>query len=283
MAHFVLVHGSWYGSATWQPVSVRLGVHGHATVAVERAAFGLNARFPASYLRRPLDVGAFATEASAVAGVSLQDDVDGVVQVLRAAREAGAEHVVLVGHSSGGLVITSVAQQHPELVDHLVYVAAFMPADGDTGLADLQSGENGHLANLGPLFLGDPSVTGALRVDWRSEDGAYQAALKEGFFAEATEGQFRAASASFTPDDPFSPYLEQTVRTAERWGSVPRTFVRTSRDAAILPALYDRWIAAADAVAAAPTRVHEVDASHSVQLSHPGDVAEILLSVAADR
>jgi pimeloyl-ACP methyl ester carboxylesterase len=40
------------------------------------------------------------------------------------------DHVILVGQSYGGMVTTGVACQAPERLSHLVYLDAFVPADG---------------------------------------------------------------------------------------------------------------------------------------------------------
>ncbi len=280
-ATFVLVPGSWYNALTWERVAHLLVAGGHAVIARDRAAFGLNARFPQSYLQRPFDTAAFAAEPSPVASVTLQQDIDGVAAQILEAIEGGSRQVVLVGHSSGGLVITGVAEQYPQLIAHIVYLAAFMPAPGTTGLADLQSNSNGNLAAIGSLFLGNPQQTGALRVDWNSTDPAYFAGLQHGFYADGDAASFRAAIHTFAPDDPLSIYLIPTAKTAGRWGSVPRSFIRTGQDVAILPALQDRWIAQANQLTPGnPTTVYLIDASHSVLLSQPDKVASVLLEIA---
>src|SRR5438552_2315995 len=66
---------------------------------------------------------------------------------------------VLVGHSMGGMVITQAAANCPEYVDRLVYVAAFLPADGQSliDLTQLPEGAGDAVqANL--VVDGDPPV-----------------------------------------------------------------------------------------------------------------------------
>ena len=38
--------------------------------------------------------------------------------------------IILVGHSYGGMVVSGVADRMPERIQHLVYLDAFLPADG---------------------------------------------------------------------------------------------------------------------------------------------------------
>jgi pimeloyl-ACP methyl ester carboxylesterase len=64
------------------------------------------------------------------AGVNLDTHITDVLAALAA--EPGAEDLVLVGHSYGGMVITGVADRIPEKVDALVYLDAFVPRDGES-------------------------------------------------------------------------------------------------------------------------------------------------------
>ena len=47
--------------------------------------------------------------------------------------------IILVGHSYGGMVVTGVADRMPERIQHLVYLDAFLPSDGQS-LYDLGGG-----------------------------------------------------------------------------------------------------------------------------------------------
>lgn len=77
---------------------------------------------------------------------------------------ADSEPAVVVGHSMGGIVATQGAARCPELVAALVYVAAFLPKDGQN-LLDLTKlpdcdGEQ-VLANV--VVQGEPPVAATWR------------------------------------------------------------------------------------------------------------------------
>ncbi len=93
----VLVHGAWADGSTWSDVSERL----------QRA--GYDVRVPPNNLR---GVGSDAA------------DLASYLTTL-------AGPIVLVGHSYGGVVITNAANGNSN-VRSLVYVDAFIPAEGDT-------------------------------------------------------------------------------------------------------------------------------------------------------
>jgi pimeloyl-ACP methyl ester carboxylesterase len=113
-ATFVLVHGAWHGGWCWQRVADRLTAQGHRVFAPTLT--GLCER---SHLNSP--------------SVDLSTQIDDVVNEIR---WKDLENVVLVGHSYGGMVITGVAEQVASKIASIVYLDAFIPADGQS-LADL--------------------------------------------------------------------------------------------------------------------------------------------------
>jgi len=113
-ATFVLVHGAWHGGWCWQRVTDRLIAQGHRVFAPTLT--GLCER---SHLNSP--------------SVNLTTQISDIVNEIR---WKDLENVVLVGHSYGGMVITGVAEQIASKIASIVYLDAFLPADGQS-LADL--------------------------------------------------------------------------------------------------------------------------------------------------
>ncbi len=278
---FVLQHGSWNSSGVWERVAHLLAAAGHAVVARDLPGCGLNALFPQSYFQRPLDVAAFSAEPSPLAGLTLDDYANSVLGAVQDGAAGAGEPVILVGHSTGGIAVTAAAERRPELIGDLVYVAGMMNDVGVTPLADIASADNGNAKTILSLSYGDSTATGALRLDFNSGDAAYFAGLQD-FFANDTDlAAFRATANLFSPDDAVAPYLLPTAKTAQRWGSIRRSYVRTGLDHALQPALQDRWIAEADALTPGNlTTVYPLDSSHSPFISQPDRLAGILLEVA---
>ena len=278
---FILVHGSWHNSGVWERITYLLVAAGHVVIARDLPGRGLNASFPQTYFQRPLDAVAYAQERSPVAGVTLDDDIASLTATIRGAIGAGSEPVILVGHSSGGFTVTPVAERYPRYISDVVYLAGFMPDAGVAPNQDLLSDDNENNRLLAPVAIGDPTITGALRFDWNSNDPVYARALQDVFYNDIDVATYRPVANLLTPDDPFQPFTVPTVRTAQRWGSIRRSYIRTARDHAILPALQDRWIAQADALTPSnPTTVYRLDSSHSPFISQPKNLFEILLDVA---
>jgi pimeloyl-ACP methyl ester carboxylesterase len=129
-ATFVLVHGAWHGGWCWQRVSDRLTAQGHRVFAPT-----LTGVCERSHLDSP--------------SVDLSTQIRDVVNEIR---WKDLENVVLVGHSYGGMVITGVAEQVASKLASIVYLDAFVPADGQS-LGDL-----GGKVDAGPFTTPIPAA-----------------------------------------------------------------------------------------------------------------------------
>jgi pimeloyl-ACP methyl ester carboxylesterase len=114
MATFVLVHPAWFGGWCWSKVKPLLGAAGHTVYAPTLTGLGERA-----HLASP--------------GIGLSTHVDDIANVLTF---EGLDEVILVGSSSAGAVIASVADRAPDRIGHVVYLDGFVPVDGQR-LVDL--------------------------------------------------------------------------------------------------------------------------------------------------
>ncbi len=268
----LLVHGAWHNSAHWEPLVAALASSGHQAVAIDLPGNGRGAPLPAAYLSQ--DLAALATEPSPVADVTLAAQASAIVAEIRRLRAQG--RVAVVAHSAGGLAVTAALEQVPDLVDHAVYIAAHCPVALPNMVSYLGLPENA-TAQLGSTFLGDPAALGAVRINPRSGDPAYLEALRRGFYNDLSLTQAQPFIAQLTPDLPLRVAIDEVRPTAQRWGSVRRTFVRTLADQAFPLALQDRMIAEADALTPGSRfAVHSLDSSHSPFASQPGALAALL-------
>jgi len=109
MATYVLVHGAYQGGWVWKPVATRLRAAGHAVYAPT-----LDGCAERHHLVRPgITV---ATQAQEVAQLLYHEDL---------------EHVVLVGTSSGGMVICRTAERARDRIARLVFVDALALLPGE--------------------------------------------------------------------------------------------------------------------------------------------------------
>ncbi len=272
---FVLVHGSNGNAANWTALQRELALLGHRSLAVDLPGHGFGATFPAAY-QAPQDLAALAAAPSAMAGVTLADNVEHVTGVLRRAAEHGP--VVLVGHSRGGITLTAVGNAVPDLVDRIVYVSAWCCVDSTPG-EYMQGPEyaTSALNDTMGLLVGDPAALGAIRMNWRTADPGLLAALREAMLADGSEDEFHSFLNTLEPDESLDAGGPDDRAQAATWGRIPRTYVRLTGDRSIPVALQDRFIAEADALTPDnPFQVHSLDSSHVDFLIRPGQAAKIL-------
>ncbi|WP_251106404.1 alpha/beta hydrolase [Alloacidobacterium dinghuense] len=183
---------------------------------------------------------------------SFQDDVTAVKRVL--AMQDGP--CVLVGHSYGGAVITE-AGTDPSVLG-LVYIAAHMPDAGEKESDD------------GKRYPSDLAKSGAIK---KTPDGftyINPVQFHELFAADLSDDRaaFMARSQVLNFADNFS----ATITTAA-WRTKPSWMLVAGSDRTINPDL-ERWYAKR----ANSHTVEVAGASHSVYVSHPQEVADVIES-----
>jgi pimeloyl-ACP methyl ester carboxylesterase len=182
---------------------------------------------------------------------------------------AEGEPAVLVGHSMGGMSITQAAARCPERVVALVYVAAFLPAEGQS-LAELVSFPEaaGDQVQANLEVGGDPPV-GTL------SDSAARHAL----FNCCTDER-AAWAVSHLRGQPVAPFGQAVSFPADRreeFARLPRAYVFCGQDHAVPPAMQRRMLTDAGC---AP--VLEIDTDHSPMISRPDELVAALTRIVGD-
>jgi pimeloyl-ACP methyl ester carboxylesterase len=201
------------------------------------------------YLSAPaiaIDLPGRGKNPSDLAAVGLDD---AVATVLKEADAAGFDRFVLVGHSLGGVTITETAYRHPERISALVYVGALIPGPGQTA-AEL----------MGVPPLETMPVLG--------EDVA-----KALFGTGLTDEQWTAHYAELVPDAPG--LMNATVSGYPR--ETPATYLSMTDDQPVPPALARQMVTNLPQI---DFRVID-DAGHTLMVTHPQLLAEILNEIAA--
>jgi pimeloyl-ACP methyl ester carboxylesterase len=271
--NFLFVHGAWHAATHWNKVAEHLVAMGHRVYAIDLPGSGLDAEYPQSYLRS--EFAALASEPSAVANIHLTDYRDAITAQLRQMARHG--DVTLVGHSFGGLAITAAADAVPHLVRRLVYLTAYVPTAELPNGAALSSLPEGQASMSGAILIGDPTKTGAMRINPRNADPDYVEKGRMALYNDVSTDEYLRFAAYFNPDLPLALAFDDAHGTPTRWGRIPRTFIRATEDHTIPLALQDRMIAGADA--ATPRNrfdVRTLASSHSPFASMPEELAGVL-------
>ena len=165
------------------------------------------------------------------------------------------DRVYLVGHSAGGMVVSQAAETRPQRVAGLIYIAAFMLADGQS-LADIAADDTGNTilrntvanADTTTLTIKSGQARDPLYHDCSDADVEW---AQQRLVAEATE-----------------PSNAKVRLTTARYGTVPRYYLECLQDRAI-SITTQRALCAAQS----PRRVISLDTSHSPFLCQPGTLA----------
>jgi pimeloyl-ACP methyl ester carboxylesterase len=236
MARLVLVHGAFGGAWCWGTVTGPLTELGHTV--------------------ETLDLPGGGDDDTPVAGITLESCAARVGDVLG----ARSEPAVLVGHSMGGVVVTQAAADHPERIASLVFVCAFMPRDGQSllDLTHLPEGADDMIqANV--VVEGEPPVA-TLSAE-ATAVAVYNRCTPEQAAAAAARRRPQAVAPFATPVSVDDALLE----------SIPRSYVLTTADNSIPPALQRRMIREH------PCRdVVELDADHAPYLSATDELVAAL-------
>jgi pimeloyl-ACP methyl ester carboxylesterase len=241
MARFVLVHGAFGGAWSWEPVVGPLEAAGHTVETLDLPGGGDD--------RTPVEDVTLAACAERVCDMLRQRD----------------EPAVLVGYSMGGVVVTQAASACPERVERLIFVAAFMPGNGQSllDLAHLPEGADDQVqANV--VVEGEPPVA-----------TMPPEAAREAIFQCCTPEQ-QAASVARLRRQPLAPFATPVEVDEAVLAAIPRSYVVTARDQSIPPALQRRMIAEHPCV-----RVIELDTDHAPYLSATDELVVALNELAA--
>jgi pimeloyl-ACP methyl ester carboxylesterase len=230
----VLVHGAWADSGSWDQVVARLQRQGYTVIA-----------FPTPLRSLPDDSAYLAAFLSSVPGP-----------------------IVLVGHSYGGAVITNAATGNTN-IKALVYVDAFLPAQGET-IPQLIG------TPPGSCVVGDPTQLFDLRPIPGAPPGVVDAYVKQRLFPSCFANDLPAKQAAVlaATQRPASTITLVQESGPPAWKTIPSWALIGTVDRVILPAT-QRFMAER-----AGARIVKIKASHLPMISQPGAVTRLIVAAA---
>ncbi|HUE59592.1 MAG TPA: alpha/beta fold hydrolase [Acidimicrobiales bacterium] len=242
---FILIHGGFHGAWCWSRTAPELARLGHEAVAIDMPGNGDRVHEPASLA------------ASREAIVSLLEPGD-----------------VLVGHSGGGYDVTIAADAAPDLVRHVVYLAAGLPLEGRP-IVEATGGKTiTHPDGTVEVTQLMTDATGMLRFLRPDSEGRLACVDYEGvrdfFYHDCDEQTARWAFERMTPAK--AGWNLEPVSVPRFWkAELPRSYIKCLQDRA-----KPRWMSeqVADRLGVLPL---EINTSHSPFLSRPAELAELLV------
>lgn len=196
----VLVHGAFETADVWAPVQAQLKKDGYKSVAVTLPGRPGN----------PLPYGEATADLNR----------DAVLAALAKIKSP----VVLVGHSFGGIAVSNTAEAAPEKIKTVVYVAAYLPQNGDSLLSLSQKDPD---SQMGPSF----------RVSDDKTHASVDPAKRGDLFCNDCSDKVKADVAAGIVDEPLAPPATPVKLTADRFGKVDKVYIHTAHDIVVSPKL----------------------------------------------
>ncbi|KAK6518197.1 hypothetical protein TWF506_005356 [Arthrobotrys conoides] len=242
---FVLIHGAWHYGHSWSKVRAHLESAGHTvhtpTIPFEYAS-------------------------GEKAGQAIHNFDEGVQSIIDYIDENKLDQFVLVGHSWGGVVITSIATKIPQKIKRIVYHNAFIPSEGDC-LFDL-------CPPFAKIFYGGMAA--------QSPNKTFTCpfpVFRDAFMGDTTIEEAQAAHNTLR-EQPIGYWEHQVTNTEEFFAmppKIPRSVLFADGDCTVPFGTYE-----SQAVKLGIYRFVKMEGSHEVMFSNPEGLAKNIIIAGRD-
>jgi pimeloyl-ACP methyl ester carboxylesterase len=183
-------------------------------------------------------------------------------RMVRAAERMLSPHelTTVVVHSRNGIVASSLAERAPERIARTIYIASYMLPNHKRVLD--------YLPDKHSLISRRIDVNRMTLSDWLQPE-----IYRDGLYADCDMQDIALAQALLVRE-PIRPALTRLALSEQRYGRVPRAYIRLTQDQAVSLTLQDRLLN--------ETSVDEVislDTSHSAYFSQPDALTQAILKL----
>lgn len=237
MPNLILVHGAWHKAQVWDHLLP------HLSDSIKAIPVEMPGRVPSSeksYLQINLD-----SYVTCIEEVLLNLD----------------EPSFLLGHSLAGLSISQVGQNHPDKIKGLIYLSAFVPADGESMLELTNAIEN-------------PGLKSELNFKPRQNriDISPSEKTKHCLYNECAPSLADQAISQLNPE-PFNAFSSQ-VFLSESFNHLDKYYIKAIKDESLAPKEQDNMIAKTNF-----NKVFELNVDHSPFFSNPELLSKTLQEI----
>ncbi len=233
-ANYLIVHGAWQDSRPWAQVVALLEKQGHHVHAIDLPGHGSNRN-------------------DDFTSMHLSNYVDCLITHVRSCVDG--RPLILVGHSMAGLVISQAVNELE--IDKLVYVAAYLPSDGENLIALARRSNIPGLGN-NMVFKQDTK-----RVELKPDN------LQELFYYGCDEDVVVSAMAQLQ-DEPLQPFFDKVVIDVKRFNVVKKEYIYCALDNTLCPQA-QLWMAKR-----ANCQIRTLQSGHSPYLSNPVELVQAI-------
>jgi pimeloyl-ACP methyl ester carboxylesterase len=229
----VIIHGAWSSASDWTHVSEDLVSAGNPVISINLPGHG--------------------SDNTAITGISLKLYIDEVKKAI-----GDKQNVVLVAHSFGGIIASQVAEQMASQIKKIIYIAAYVPKNGESLLTLAQTDGESHIGK-------------SLIVD---EKAGIATVRKEGvadvFMADAPAQVADYVSNTIKPE-PLAPLATPVTLTDGKFGKINKVFVHSLNDHTIGYSLQQKMVKDAGI-----QRLYSLPSSHTTFIMFPHVLAQII-------
>jgi pimeloyl-ACP methyl ester carboxylesterase len=234
---FVLVHGAYHAGWCFSPLVEQLEARGHAALAPDLPGHAFNDGW--------------------IGQQEMPSYINAIVELI----DGMGTPPTLLGHSMSGAVVAAVAEQRPEKLAQVIFLAAYIPANGeclaDLAKADTQSHVRAELMDIG---------------------GVTAISLKSGVLADAFYHDATSRQLGWVQDriqlQAAGTFREKITLSDKNFGRVRKSAIVCTKDRAISVG-HERWMAER----AGCDPVIEIDTGHSPFVTAPELLADTLIGL----
>jgi pimeloyl-ACP methyl ester carboxylesterase len=243
MTEIVLIHGAWQGGWVCADIVPQLTAAGHNCHAV--------------------DLPGSAPDLANRATVTFRDQIAFLEDLIAEINKP----VVVVAHSGGGLAASQIAENLPDRIAGIVYVAGIMVPDG-TRFADVVESCKAEEPSAVGIWPHLEHLEGVSAVP--------EAAAVEIFFHDGEPAAAARAAAMLTPQSNAArdgtPHI-----TADRFGAVPRIYIEALKDRSVVPFVQRRMQQLVPGAV-----IRSIDTGHAPMVANAALLAKMLVEAVRD-
>jgi pimeloyl-ACP methyl ester carboxylesterase len=228
---YLFIHGAWHGKWCWQNLIEILNKKGIKAYAIDLPGHGTK---------------------SLITNVILSDYVDYCLSFIK---EKDMKNIILVGHSFAGIVISKLAEQIPERINKLIYLASIvLNKESFLDVIPKEIADNFKKQH-------EESEDDCLRLPDQMVHGMFLSSLAPG------DKRIDYVIKNLTPQ-PFKPFSEKVFY---KDSNIPRIFISCKKDPAVHPELVKK------ALSILKCKEISLDSDHDIMITNPQLLADALI------
>jgi pimeloyl-ACP methyl ester carboxylesterase len=238
MKTFILIHGSWHSAWNWHRVLPILKERGHRALAIDLPGMG--------------------RDKTPIKNVKFSSTVDDICDII----DQQEGQVILVGHSKNGIMISQAAEQRPEKIEKLIYLAAYLVPDCKTQREYSMMDTAGVLKPF--VVLDEQKQSSILKPE----------IYKEGLYHDCDDDIVELANLLLSAESIESGITPLSL-TEDKFGTVPRYYIECTEDRAVTPFIQRKMYTELPC-----NKVYSLKSSHSPFFSMPSALSDIFCEIA---